>query len=77
MATVSKNRRRKKTKRSVRDDRTPTLSVVTLRISDEEKERIDDIMRRLEIPRYSDVMRLALQLVRRQTESGNMQAGSW
>jgi len=77
MATVSKSRRKKKAKRTVRADRAPTLSVVTLRISDEEKERIDDIMQRLDIQRYSDVMRLALQLVRRQAEPGNMQARSW
>jgi len=77
MATVRKSCRKKKAKRTVRADKPPTLSVVTVRISDEEKERIDDIMQRLDIQRYSDVMRLALQLVRRQTEPGNMQARSW
>ena len=34
--------------------------VVTVRISDEEKERIDQIMKQLNITRYSDVMRMAL-----------------
>jgi len=42
------------------------LSVVTVRISDEEKGRIDEIMRTLDIKRYSDVMRLALQMVKHQ-----------
>jgi predicted transcriptional regulator len=42
------------------------LSVVTVRISDEEKDRIDEIMRNLDIKRYSDVMRLALHMVKRQ-----------
>lgn len=76
MATSSKSCRKKKAKHRARADKAPTLSVVTLRVSDAEKERIDDIMQRLDIPRYSDVMRMALQLVKRQTESGNIQAGS-
>ena len=63
MATARKNCR-KKSKRSPRSIKATTLSVVTVRISDEEKERIDDIMQRLEIHRYSDVMRMALQMVK-------------
>ena len=38
------------------------LSVVSVRISDEEKERIDEIMRVGNIKRYSDVLRMAIQL---------------
>ena len=76
MATARKSSRRKKAKRTVRADRASTLSVVTVRISDEEKERIDEIMQRLDIPRYSDVMRMALQMVRRQAQPGNIQTGS-
>jgi hypothetical protein len=76
MATVSKSCRKKKAKRTVRADKVSTLSVVTVRISDEEKERIDEIMQRLNIPRYSDVMRMALQMVKRQAQPGNSQVSS-
>jgi hypothetical protein len=64
MAAVSKSYRKKKAKRSVRSDKPACLSVVTVRISDEEKERIDEIMRNLQITRYSDVMRMALHMVK-------------
>jgi len=70
MATARKNHKKKTPKRHVRSDKAATLSVVTVRISDEEKERIDGIMRDLEITRYSDVMRMALQLVKRQQMAG-------
>jgi len=76
MATVRKSCRKKKARRSVRADKAATLSVVTVRISDEEKERIDDIMQRLDIHRYSDVMRMALQMVKRLTAPGNIQVSS-
>lgn len=66
MATARKNCRKKASKRSVKSDRVPMLSVVTVRISDEEKKRIDEIMRNLDIKRYSDVMRMALHMVKRQ-----------
>lgn len=39
-------------------------TVITVRISDEEKERIDEIMMDLEIKRYSDVMRMALHMMK-------------
>lgn len=66
MATARKNCRKKSSKRSVKADKVPTLSVVTVRISDEEKDRIDKIMKNLDIKRYSDVMRMALHMVKRQ-----------
>jgi hypothetical protein len=66
MATARKNCRKKTSRRSVKSDRVPMLSVVTVRISDEEKKRIDEIMRNLDIKRYSDVMRMALHMVKRQ-----------
>jgi hypothetical protein len=66
MATARKNCKKKASKRSVKSDRVPMLSVVTVRISDEEKKRIDEIMRNLDIKRYSDVMRMALHMVKRQ-----------
>ena len=44
--------------------KTPHVTVVTVRISDDEKVRIDEIMKNLDIKHYSDVMRLALQMVK-------------
>jgi hypothetical protein len=70
MATARKNCRKKKTSRPVRSDKPAQLSVVTLRISDEEKERIDGIMKNLDIKRYTDVMRMALHMVKRQQPTG-------
>lgn len=40
------------------------LTVVTVRISDEEKERIDHIMSNRNIKRYSDVMKMAVRLLK-------------
>lgn len=56
---IRKNRK----KRQVRANRQALLSVVSVRISDAEKKRIDEIMRRDNITRYSDVMKLAIQLI--------------
>lgn len=64
MDTARKNYNKKSSNRSVKSDRAALSSVVTVRISDAEKERIDKIMRNLDIKRYSDVMRLALQMVK-------------
>jgi len=66
MATARKSYKKKTIKARVKSDTPPTLSVVTVRISDEEKDRIDAIMRNLDIKRYSDVMRMALQMVKQQ-----------
>ena len=67
MDNTGKKYRKITSKRSVKADRLPTtLSVVTVRISDQEKERIDVIMKNLNIQHYSDVMRLALQMVKQQ-----------
>jgi hypothetical protein len=60
---IRKNSRKTKLKRSVRAVNPASRSIVTVRISDEEKERIDEIMRNLQITRYTDVMRMALQMV--------------
>ena len=39
-------------------------SIITVRISDTEKKRVDEIMMNLDIKCYSDVMRMALQMVK-------------
>jgi hypothetical protein len=66
MAMVKKKVRKKTVRHRMKSDTVPTLSVVTVRISDEEKERIDEIMKNLDIKRYTDVMRMALHMVRPQ-----------
>ncbi|MDU0460437.1 MAG: hypothetical protein RW306_17040 [Geobacteraceae bacterium] len=65
MGTVKKNSKRKlKSHASVRMPRQETLTVVTLRISDDEKEQIDRIMDSWNIKRYSDVMRMAVRMLK-------------
>jgi len=65
MGTVKKNGKRKlKSHVSVRMPRQETLTVVTLRISDDEKEQIDRIMDSWNIKRYSDVMRMAVRMLK-------------
>lgn len=63
MDTVTKSVRKKRKRRRVKAKEQAVLSVVSVRISDEEKERIDEIMRLGNIKRYSDVLRMAIQLV--------------
>ena len=63
METSTKNGRKKRKQRRVKARQQPVLSIVSVRISDEEKERIDEIMRLSNIKRYSDVLRIAIQLV--------------
>ncbi|MDA8430234.1 MAG: hypothetical protein M0T70_13345 [Geobacteraceae bacterium] len=66
MNTARRTLKKKPLKKAAKSNKVPMLSVVTVRISDEEKERIDAIMKQLRITRYSDVMRLALQMVKQQ-----------
>ena len=55
---------KKSSRRIINPDRAVTSSVITVRISDGEKERIDNVMMDLDIKRYSDVMRMALHMVK-------------
>jgi hypothetical protein len=64
MATAKKKCRKKPSKRSLKSSKTAMSTVVTVRLSDGEKERIDEIMTDLDIKRYSDVMRMALHMMR-------------
>ncbi len=64
MATVRKSCKKKPAKRSQKSGKAVLSTVVTVRLSDGEKERIDEIMMNLDIKRYSDVMRMALQMTR-------------
>jgi len=70
MATAKRAYTKKPVKRTVKPARAAVLSVVTVRISDEEKDRIDEIMRNLDIKRYSDIMRMALHMVKQQHQPG-------
>lgn len=57
--------KRKNKQRYIRRKEEAVLSeVVSVRISGEEKERIDKLMMHLGMTRYSDVMRLALDMMK-------------
>ncbi|MSN27412.1 MAG: hypothetical protein GJV46_16310 [Geobacter sp.] len=62
--STEKKSRKKKLKSVESPPKQDTLTVVTVRISDEEKERIDRIMSNWNIKRYSDVMRMAVQMLK-------------
>jgi hypothetical protein len=66
MTTARKKIKKKLSKRKVTTDEARVISVVTVRISDEEKERIDEIMRDLDVKHYSDIMRMAFQMTKLQ-----------
>jgi hypothetical protein len=63
MGKVTKKNKKQLGKRKLKAREQAVLSVVSVRISDEEKERIDEIMRVGNIKRYSDVLRLAIQMI--------------
>lgn len=66
MATMEnsvKSTRKRRKKRKIKAKNQSGLSVVSLRISSQEKERIDEIMRIGNIKRYSDVLRMAIKMV--------------
>ncbi len=64
MSIAEKKYRKKPLKPGVKADKLVTSTVITVRISDDEKMRIEKIMANLEIKRYSDVMRMALEMVK-------------
>jgi DNA-directed RNA polymerase subunit E'/Rpb7 len=66
MIKARKNYKKKRSKRSIKPDKMVKSAVVTVRISDEEKERIEELMKKSGIKRYSDIMRMALQMTKRQ-----------
>ena len=69
---VAKKSKKRPVKRKTKLREQAVLSVVSVRISDEEKERIDEIMRLNDIKSYSDVLRMAIQMVQvpRHDETG-------
>ena len=58
-----KKQDQKRLEQVVKNKKQYLLSVISVRISDEEKERIDEIMLNNNIKSYSDVLRIAIQLV--------------
>jgi hypothetical protein len=64
MATAKKSCKKKISPRVRKPYDQSTSSVITVRISDTEKKRVDELMMNLDIKRYSDVMRMALQMVK-------------
>ena len=66
MAAARKFYKKKPVTRCIKSDNGVMSPVITMRISDEEKERIDRIMKHLNIKSYSDVMRMSLHMVQLQ-----------
>jgi hypothetical protein len=64
MTIARKKYKKKPLKRSLKSDTLVMSTVITVRISDEEKMRIEKIMANLDIKRYSDVMKMALQMMK-------------
>lgn len=62
--TAIKKDKKKRSGRKARTKRQTVLSVVSVRISDEEKEHIDKLMQVGKFKHYSDVMRMAIQMVK-------------
>ena len=56
---VKKNRKKRKKAREQ-----AVLSVISVRLTDDEKERIDEIMQSGNFKHYSDIMRIAIQMYR-------------
>jgi hypothetical protein len=65
MALTRKKYQKKTLKAGEKSDAVVTSTVVTVRVSDEEKARLEEIMRNSDIKRYSDVMRMALHMATR------------
>ncbi len=63
MATAIKPHKKKTTKQRGKSDKVVLSAIITVRISEREKERINEIMMDLGIARYSDVMRMALHMI--------------
>ncbi len=75
MNNSTRNISKKRKHRPVKAKGKAPLSVVSVRISDEEKKRIDEIMRRDNIRHYSDVMKIAIQLIGVPGDDGYESAG--
>ncbi|MDD2851834.1 MAG: hypothetical protein PHY09_08030 [Desulfuromonadaceae bacterium] len=57
-----KNTGKRRKKHAVNQREYAAKTVISVRISDEEKKRIDEIMCSININRYSDVLKIAIQM---------------
>jgi hypothetical protein len=64
MIETKKKPKKKRPSRKAQPREQAVLSVISVRISDEEKDRIDEIMRDGRFKSYSDMLRLAMQMYR-------------
>jgi len=64
MIETRKIRKKKRQVSKAKPREQAVLSVISVRISDEEKERIDGIMRDGRFKSYSDILRMAMQMYR-------------
>jgi metal-responsive CopG/Arc/MetJ family transcriptional regulator len=64
MSETIKKIKKKRPSRKAKPRAQAVLSVISVRISDEEKERIDEIMREGKFNSYSDILRMAMQMYR-------------
>jgi len=70
MATAKNTNKNKTSRRALKTRRVTPSSVVSVRVSDDDKERINEIMNAFKINSYSDFMRIALQMVRLKLHAG-------
>jgi len=68
--TAKNNTRNKSSNRGIKARNVTPSSVVSVRVSDDDKERINEVMKAFKIRSYSDFMRIALQMVRLKLHSG-------
>lgn len=64
MIETRKKTKKKRPARKAQPREQAVLTVISVRISDEEKERIDEIMRDGRFKSYSDMLRMAMQMYR-------------
>ena len=63
MATARKIKKKKTVRKPAKSQKCIKSAIITVRISDDEKNRIGEIMMTMDIKRYSDVMRMALHML--------------
>jgi hypothetical protein len=70
METVKNSNKNTSSKRNIKSRKVPKASVLSVRISADDKDRINRIMKASKINNYSDFMRIALQMIQQQLLSG-------
>jgi len=70
MESAKDNKKNKSSKCGIKSRKVAMSSVISVRIPDDEKARINEIMKSMNIKRNSDFMRVVLQMVQQQLLSG-------